>query len=135
MSRPASPTSSITAPVAASSRALNPAAEVREDARAQAAGFRARLEAATGSVIDEVGDAGRLIARRLRGRGRLRSLWGLRKLSTELPGELDDVLGAFTPTRLAALVPSLSLAVWSALSLGVLALVGPLLLAIALAVA
>lgn len=111
------------------------AAEVREDVRGHAAGFRSRIEAASGSVIDEVGDAGRLISRRLEGKGRLRSLWGLRKLSKELPPELDDVMGAFTPDRLAGLVPRLSLAVWSALSLGLLALVGPLLLAIALAVA
>ncbi len=111
------------------------AAEVRDDARGQAAGFRSRVEAASGSVAEELGDAGRLISRRLQGKGRIRSLWGLRKLATELPAELDDVLGAFTPARLAGLVPRLSLAAWSALSLGLLALVGPLLLAIALAVA
>ncbi|MEO1059967.1 MAG: hypothetical protein AAFZ07_01010 [Actinomycetota bacterium] len=111
------------------------AAEVREDAKGQAAGFRSRVEAASGSVVDELGDAGQLIARRLQGKGRLRSLWGLRKLAAELPTDLDDVMGAFTPTRLAGLVPRLSLAAWSALSLVLLVVFGPLLLAIALAVA
>lgn len=111
------------------------AVEVSEDAKEHAAGFRSRVEAASGSAIDELGDAGQLISRRLQGKGRVRSLWGLRKLATELPDELDDVLGPFTPTRLAGLVPRLSLAMWSALSLGLLALFGPLLLAIALAVA
>ena len=111
------------------------AAEVVEDASGHAAGFRSRVEAASGSVVDELGDAGQLIYRRLQGRGRLRSLWGLRKLATELPDDLDDVLGPFTPVRLAGLVPRLSLAAWAALSLAVLVVFGPLLLAIALAVA
>ncbi|MEM9712355.1 MAG: hypothetical protein AAGA17_09080 [Actinomycetota bacterium] len=111
------------------------AIEVRADTGGQAVGLRSRLEAASGSVVDELGDAGELINRRLQGRGRLRSMWGLRRLARELPEELDDVLGAFTPTRVAGLVPRLSLAAWSALSLGLLVVFGPLLLAIALAVA
>jgi hypothetical protein len=111
------------------------AREVRDDTREQAAGLRSRVEAASGSAVDELSDAGELIWLRLRGRGRLRSMWGLRRLARELPTELDDVLGAFTPTRLAGLVPRLALAACAALSLALLAVFGPLLLAIALAVA
>lgn len=113
------------------------ARDVRADTDDGAVALRARIEAAPVGLADGVGAATAMISRRLKGRGRLRSLLGLRKLATELPDtfdDLDDSLGAFTPTRLAGLVPRLSAAAWSALSLLVLIVAAPLVLAIALAV-
>ncbi|MEM9035205.1 MAG: hypothetical protein AAGA99_01875 [Actinomycetota bacterium] len=111
------------------------ASDVRAETSEGATAIRERIGDASMSVADGVQSASELISSRLKGRGRLRSLWGLRKLATELPGDVDDVLGALSPTRLGALLPRLSLAAWAAVSVALLIVIGPLVLAIALAVA